>query len=69
MWTKMPKPTDEAHKTRWKKNDTKARKLLIDSRKDHLVPILSKMKSTRIVFKSLQDLYEINNTSRALALK
>lgn len=37
--------------------------------KDYLVPIISKMSSTRDMFKTLEGMYEINNTSKALALR
>lgn len=51
------------------KNGIKAKKMLIDSVKDHLVPLISKMSTARDMFKTLEGLYEINNTSRTLALR
>lgn len=51
------------------RNGIKAKKILIDSVKDHLVQLISKMTTTRDMFKTLEGLYEINNTSRALALR
>jgi hypothetical protein len=39
------------------------RKILIDSVKDHIVPIVSKLKTAREMFKTLEEMYEINNTS------
>lgn len=62
-------PEDQDEKLQFKKNAVKAKKILIDSVKDHLVPIISKMSSARDMFKTLEGMYEINNTSRALALR
>ena len=42
---------------------------MIDSLKDHLVPIISKMKTARIMIKSPKDLHEIKNTTRAFSLR
>lgn len=64
----LSEPEDHEEKLQVKKNVIKAKKILIDSVKDHLVPLISKMTTTRDMFKTLEDLYEINNVSRALAL-
>ncbi|XP_059068729.1 uncharacterized protein LOC131859182 [Cryptomeria japonica] len=58
---------DQEEKLQFNKNVVKAKKILIDSVKDHLVPIISKMSSANDMFKTLEGMYEINNTSRALA--
>lgn len=42
---------------------------MIDFVKDHLVLIISKMKTAKEMFDVLKGLYEINNPSRALALR
>ena len=42
---------------------------MIDSVKDHLIPVISKLESAKEMFQTLKDLYEFNNTSRALALR
>ncbi|XP_059078085.1 uncharacterized protein LOC131876659 [Cryptomeria japonica] len=65
----ISKPIEDLKKIQWKKNGTKARKIMIDSVKDHLVPIISKMKTAKETFDALKGLYEINNISRALALR
>ncbi|XP_057860841.2 uncharacterized protein LOC131069436 [Cryptomeria japonica] len=65
----QPVPEDKDELLQFKKNVVKAKKILIDSLKDHLVPIISKMSSTKDMFKALEGMYEINNTSRALALR
>ncbi|XP_059066416.1 uncharacterized protein LOC131857724 [Cryptomeria japonica] len=62
-------PEDQEEKLQFKKNVVKAKKILIDSVNDHLVPIISKMSNARDVFRTLEGMYEINITSRALALR
>ncbi|XP_059073229.1 uncharacterized protein LOC131874036 [Cryptomeria japonica] len=65
----QPEPEDQEKKLQFKKNFVTAKKILINSVKDHLVPIISKMSSARDMFKTLEGMYEINNTSRALTLR
>ncbi|XP_057824683.2 uncharacterized protein LOC131036730 [Cryptomeria japonica] len=65
----LSEPKDQAEKLQFKKNSIKVKKNLIDSVKDHLVPLISKMTTARDMFKTLEGLYEINNTSRTLALR
>lgn len=67
--SKVPEPTDEEEKVQWRKKDIKTKKMLVDSVKDHIVPIVSKLKTERDMFKTLEEMYEINNTSQTLALK
>lgn len=63
------KPSDETEKTQWKKIGTKARKILIDSVMNHLVPITSKSNLAKEMFDTLKGMYEINKTNRALSLR
>ncbi|XP_057813548.1 uncharacterized protein LOC131027480 [Cryptomeria japonica] len=65
----MPEPFDDSEKIRWKKNGMKARKILIDFVMNHLLPIISKLNSSIEMFDTLKGIYDINNTSRALALR
>lgn len=65
----LTEPEDHEEKLQFKKNVIIAKKILIDSVTDHLVPLISKMTIARDMFKTLEGLYEINNTSRALALR
>lgn len=62
-------PKEHEEKLQFKKNAIKAKKILIDSVRDHLVPLISKMTTARDMFKTLEGLYEINNVSRTLALR
>ena len=43
----MPEASNDTKKIQWKKNGTKARKIMIDSVMNHLVPIISKLKTTK----------------------
>ncbi|XP_059067626.1 uncharacterized protein LOC131858409 [Cryptomeria japonica] len=65
----VDEPSDDTEKAQWRKNNLMAKKILIDSVKDHLIPIISKLNSTKDMFKCLQSLYEFNSTSKALALR
>ncbi|XP_059067871.1 uncharacterized protein LOC131858597 [Cryptomeria japonica] len=65
----VPEPDDKGEKPQWMKKNNKAMKMLVDAVKDHIVPIISKLEIAYDMFKSLESMYEINNTSRALALK
>ncbi|XP_057837639.1 uncharacterized protein LOC131047864 [Cryptomeria japonica] len=60
---------DQEEKLQFKKNVVKAKKIPIDSVKDHLMLIISKMSNARDMFRTLEGMYGINNTSRALALR
>jgi hypothetical protein len=65
----VPKPANASEKTRWKKNDAKARKIIIFSVKDHLIPHISPVKTTKEMFDALKKLFESKNTNRAITLK
>lgn len=62
-------PTDQEELKQFKRNALKARKLIIDSIRDHLVTSISKFTTAREIFKHLEGIYEINNLSRAIALR
>ena len=61
-------PEDEEAKEKFKKNEVKAKRILTDSIKDHLIPNVSKLKTAKEMFDSLTKLYERKNTSRKLTL-
>ena len=65
----VPEPSEKDEKAQWEKNNTKAMKLLVDRVKDHILPIKIKLDLAYAMFKALEDMFEINNTSRLLALK
>jgi hypothetical protein len=62
-------PEEEDAKTKYKKNEIKAKRILIDSIKDHLIPNVSELKTPKEMFDALSILYERKNTRRKLTLR
>ena len=52
---KVQKPDAEEDKSHWRKSDARARKILVDSIRDDLVPQISQKKTTREMFKTLKE--------------
>ena len=52
---KVPEPDSEKDKCHWRKSDARARRILVDSVTDNLVPEISKRKMTRKMFKTLNE--------------
>ena len=65
----LREPEDEEAKEKFKKNEVKAKRILTDSIKDHLIPNVSKLKTPKEMFDYLTRLYESNNTNRKLTLR
>jgi hypothetical protein len=63
----VPESIDDAEKCQWRKNDAKARKIIIYFVRDHLIPHISNLKTTKQMY--LKKLFESNNTNKALALR
>ena len=42
-------------KSNWRKSDARARRILVDSIKDHMVPQISQKKTTMKMFKTLME--------------
>ena len=64
----LPEPEDVEAKAKFGKNEVKAKRILTDSIKDHLIPNVSKLKSPKEMFYALTELYESQNTSWKLTL-
>jgi hypothetical protein len=62
-------PEEEDQKTKHKKNEKKAKRIVSDSVKDHLIPHLSKLQTTRKMYEALNKLYERKDISRNLTLR
>ena len=45
----------EEDKSHWRKSDARARRILVDSVKDHMVPQISQKKTTMKMFKTLME--------------
>jgi hypothetical protein len=65
----LPEPKQEEANANFKRNEVKAKRILIDSIKDHLIPNVSELKTPKEMFDSLTRLYERKNTSRKLTLR
>jgi hypothetical protein len=65
----LPEPEEEDAKAKYKKNEIKAKRILTDSIKDHLIPNVSELKTPKEMFDALSRLYESKNTSRKLTLR
>ena len=65
----VPEPEEEAKKAQWKKNNARARGILVDSVKDHLIPQISKKTNFGKMFRTLRKLFQESNINHVLALK
>ena len=62
-----PKGNDELIKC--EKDNARAMKLIMDGVRDHLLPIISELEIAHEMLKTLEEMFEINNTTRILNLK
>ena len=65
----VPFPDDATQQTTWRKSDVKARKILMDSVKNHLVSHMAKAETVKEMFDSLKKLFERDSTNRSIALR
>ena len=67
----IPKPAEEEreHLVAWRRHDVKARKILIDSVKSHLLFHISKAATAKEMFDILKKLFERDSTSKSIALR
>ena len=52
---KVPEQDVEEDKSYWRKSDARARKILVNSVRDHLVPQILQTKTTMKMFKTLKE--------------
>jgi hypothetical protein len=65
----LPATTTDIEKKIRKEEDVKARKLIIYSVRDHLLPRIANLKTTYDMYEALKEMFESDNTLRALTLK
>jgi hypothetical protein len=65
----LPKKTTDEEKKIRREEDVKARKIIIYSVRDHLLPRISNLKTTYEMYEALKDMFESDNTLRSLTLK
>ena len=65
----IPEPEATRDKTKHMKNEAVAMRIIMDSVRDHLVPIISNKDSAKKMHEALRNLVENENPSRIIALK
>jgi hypothetical protein len=69
----LPETTTDEEKEDWKEDwkadDVKARKIIIYSVRDHLLPRIATLKTTYEIYDALKNMFESNNTLIAPTLK
>lgn len=65
----ISEPTYDNEKARYKRNKSKEKRIHIDLVKDHLIPHISQLKTTKEVYDALIGLFEMNNPSRKTTLR
>ena len=65
----IPKPKGDEAKEKHKKSMVKAKRIIGDSIKDHLIPHVSSLKILKSMFDALYQLYEGKNINRKMTLR
>jgi hypothetical protein len=65
----VPEPDEEEKKTKHKKNENKEKRIVSDLVKDHLIPHIFELQTTRQMYEALNRLYESKDISRNLTLR
>jgi hypothetical protein len=65
----VPEPEEEEQKTKHKKNEKKTKRIMSDSVRDHLIPHISKLQTTRKMYEAFNRLFESKDISRNLTLR
>jgi hypothetical protein len=65
----LPELEEEDANEKFKKNEVKAKRILTDSIKDHLIPNVSELKTLKEMLDTLKIIYESKNTSQKLTLR
>ena len=65
----LPDTTTDEEKEIRREEDVKARKIIIYSVRDHLLPRIANLKTTYEMHEALKYMFESDNTLRALTLK
>lgn len=66
---KVSEPIDDEEKEKYKKYDIIVMSLIVDSIKDHLIPYISKLDTSKKMFVVLTGLYIINNIGQFMSLR
>lgn len=62
-------PTDATHLATYKKDDSKARRIILDGVKDHIVPHIAELDTTKKMWDAILNLYQNATTNWKLILR
>ena len=65
----IPEPEEDEAKAKHKKSLIRAKRIIADSIKDHLIPHVSSLKTPKQMFEALSRLYEGKNINRKMTLR
>jgi hypothetical protein len=65
----VPEPEEDVAKAKYKKSLVKAKRIIVDSIKDHLIPRVSSLTTPKKMFDSLSRYYEGNNINWKMTLR
>jgi hypothetical protein len=65
----VAKPEEEEAKGKYRKNLIRAKRIIADSIKDHLIPHVSSLKTPKEMFDAVSRLYEGRNINKKMALR
>jgi hypothetical protein len=65
----VPDPNDAHELAAHKKKEVKAKRVLLDSVKDHSIPHISEKKTSKDMYDTLVGLYQSGNTNQKLILR
>lgn len=65
----VTEPQDVEGKAKHKKMETKAKRILVESIKDHLIPFVYGLKTSKEIYDALVWLYVVNNIGQQMALR
>jgi hypothetical protein len=65
----VPEPADAAEKTKHQKDTIRAKRIIVDSIKDHPISYVSSKKTPKEMFDALTRLYEGKNINRKMNLR
>jgi hypothetical protein len=65
----VPEPTDATTKEKYQKDMVRAKRIITESIKDHLIPQVASMNSKKEIFDSITRMYEGNNINRKMNLR
>ena len=65
----IPEPEGDEDKAKHKKSLVKAKRIIADSIKDHMIPHVSSLKTPKKMFDALSQLYEGKNINKKMTLR